>query len=95
MPQIIAETFATTTCEGSNNSVRLRPVEGQGFARDVRIKFSNQLRYDVPVGTLFKIWVTEVNHPTKPYLASSGEPVLVSQEDAFLFISKNRKDIRE
>lgn len=70
-------------------------MHGQGFASDVRITFSPDHRFKVPVGTLFKVWVTKVRHPTKPYLRSSGRPEEISLKDAQLYISEHLNDVRE
>ena len=93
--QIIGETFVPTTYERSKRKIRVRPMKGQGFASDVRIKFSLELRDRVPVGTLFKVWVSTDDNWDTRFLRSSGQPVKIAREDALLFISEHSDDVWE
>lgn len=50
----IIETFQTHG-EFSHNSIRARPVEGQGLSTNMRVECSTAMRKKYPVGTKIKI----------------------------------------
>lgn len=41
--------------EQSSASVRVRPLPGQDLSTDMRVECSRQMRYDHPIGAIFKI----------------------------------------
>ena len=90
--QIIVRSFRPSTREGSKNDIRLRPIVSQGFDSDIRVAFPVDVRYDQKVGTLFKVWVTVVDHPTQPYLRAvrHDEMQIVSKTEALSFIKALR-----
>ena len=94
--QIIVKSFRPSTREGSKNDVRLRPIMSQGFDSDMRVAFSVDVRYECKVGTLFKVWVTIVDHPTQPYLRTvrQHELEIVSKTEALAFIKALRANNR-
>lgn len=55
--QIIVETFRNPG-EPSSSPIRVRPVEGQGFAASVRVECSRALRENAPIGARFRLNVT-------------------------------------
>lgn len=42
--------------EPSRSDVRVRPIPGQGFASDMHVECSKDMRDAYPVGTRFRIW---------------------------------------
>ena len=89
--QIIVKSIVPSTREKSKNEVRLQPIIHQGFDSDTRVAFPVDFRYSFTVGTLFKIWVKIVQHPTRPYprAVRSDQIEVISKEDAKAFIKAN------
>lgn len=83
--QIIVETFSAVN-EPSVRPIRVRPLEGQGFPTSWRVKFSVAERFNCPVGTMFKVWVT-VSDPG-PHLRASRPYTKVGQAEAASFIQE-------
>lgn len=94
--QIVVKSIVPSTREKSQNEVRLRPIVGQGFDSDTRVAFPTEVRYDFKVGTLFKVWVVIVEHPTQPYprAVRHDEIEIVSKDEAKAFIKSQRAQNR-
>lgn len=54
---IEAETFIPNNHEFTDARVRVRPVDGQGFADNIRVRFPRSVRNKHEVGTRFKVKV--------------------------------------
>jgi hypothetical protein len=50
--KVAIETFRNPG-EPSSASVRARPLDGQGFSRNMRVECSSTMRKNYPVGTVF------------------------------------------
>ena len=50
--------------EFSHNSIRARPITGQGFPANMRVECSTSMRKKYPVGTKIKIWAQKNEQDT-------------------------------
>lgn len=85
--EIIVETFRAR-CENSASPVRVRPLAGQGFSKELRVECSKSMRAQYPIGTLFRLNVRLIHRLGTPLLyAHHAAPFeRVGLDEAFRFI---------
>ena len=77
---------------GSNASIRVSPLPGQGVDPNMKVECSRKMRSDHPVGTLFKICgkLTNRDGGTSFLYCHFNEPYeIVTQEAASQLIREN------
>ena len=77
---------------GSNASIRVRPLPGQGLDPKMKVECSRAMRYEHPVGTKFKLTAKVTDKEGgAPFLYSRYDwPYeVVSDDEARKFIEKN------
>lgn len=89
--EIIIETFRNPG-EPAAESIRARPLHGQGLSTSMRVECSSKMREKHPVGTKLKIRakITDREGGTKfLYCHYSWPYVVLSEKEAFKFIKEN------
>ncbi len=51
--EVMVESYVPDMRSGLRGKVHIRPVEGQGYAKDLHVECSKSLSRDYPVGTRF------------------------------------------
>jgi hypothetical protein len=52
---ILVESYRATATSGLHGEIHIRPVAGQGFPTELRVRCNKNLSIDYPVGTRFEI----------------------------------------
>lgn len=87
----VIETFRATG-ESSHNSIRARPLPGQGLPENMRVECSSSMRKKYPIGTTIKIWAQIKHTGSEPHLYTNynWEYEVLSDEEARQFIGNQK-----
>jgi hypothetical protein len=74
--------------EFSHNSIRARPITGQGLPANMRVECSTSMRKKHPVGTKIKIWAQkkQTGYASHLYTHFSWEYKVLTNKEAEMFI---------
>ena len=89
---VVIETFETLG-EFSHNSIRARPMPGQGLPTNMRVECSTAMRKKYPVGSKIKIWAQKKQTGMSAHLYShfSWEYKVLTDKEAKAFIQSQNK----
>ena len=91
MFELIVETFEPDRSE-SRHEIRVRPVAGQGYPEDARVRFPLALRSNRQLGTKFRV-LASIREPAgmRAHLnVEFADAQVVSEEEARQFIAEVR-----
>jgi len=83
----VIETFQTSG-EFSHNSIRARPIPGQGLPINMRVECSTAMRKKYPIGSKIKIWAQRKQTGVSAHLYThfSWEYKILTDHEVELFI---------
>ena len=83
----VIETFQTYG-EFSHNSIRARPIPGQGLPINMRVECSTSMRKKYPIGSKIKIWAQKKQTGSTPHLYThfSWEYKILTDQEVKIFI---------
>ena len=84
---VVIETFETLG-EFSHNSIRARPIPGQGLSTSMRVECSTAMRKKYPVGSKIKIWAQKKQTGSSLHLYThySWEYKILTDQEVEVFI---------
>lgn len=87
---IIVQTYLAYG-EASHNSIRARPIAGQGFSIQINVRCSVKMRRSAKVGAFFKLWISPTTRigATNLYSNERDKWIEINAEEAATFVREN------
>ena len=89
---VVIETFQTAA-EFSHNSIRARPILGQGLPTSMRVECSTSMRNKYPFGSKIKIWAQKKQTGLSAHLYThfSWEYKVLTDQEVEVFLQNFNK----
>ena len=89
---VVIETFQTSG-EFSHNSIRARPIPGQGLPTSRRVECSTSMRNKYPIGSKIKIWAQKKQTGLSAHLYThfSWEYKVLTDQEVEVFLQNFNK----